>query len=153
MIYCIKEFLKVKVYYVFIPFLNVFLGLSYSVMSTPPRTKSVTVFRKLRVNYRVEDGALWRDAYTVLDRVPDTAPQQVRLLEGVEVLELVFLGALTDVQPGGRGINLDTSDWQGSWVADTSAPDAELPAPVALEFRLQLEDLGEVRRLYALPPL
>ncbi|MCA9645032.1 MAG: hypothetical protein KC492_30290, partial [Myxococcales bacterium] len=41
--------------------------------------------------------------------------------------------------------NLDTSDWQGSWVADTSAPDAELPAPVALEFRLQLEDLGEVR--------
>lgn len=106
-----------------------------------------------RVNYRVEDGALWRDAYTVLDRVPDTAPQQVRLLEGVEVLELVFLGALTDVQPGGRGINLDTSDWQGSWVADTSAPDAELPAPVALEFRLQLEDLGEVRRLYALPPL
>ncbi len=38
-----------------------------------------------RVNYRVEDGALWRDAYTVLDRAPDTAPRQVRLLEGVEV--------------------------------------------------------------------
>jgi general secretion pathway protein J len=106
-----------------------------------------------RVNYRVEDGALWRDAYTVLDRAPDTAPQQVRLLEGVEVLELVFLGALADARSVGQGIELETRDWQGNWVADTSAPDTELPPPAALEFRLQLEDLGEMRRVYALPPL
>jgi general secretion pathway protein J len=106
-----------------------------------------------RVNYRVEDGALWRDAYAVLDRAPDSQPQQVRLLEGVEVLELVFLANLADVQREGRGIALETRDWQGSWVADTSAPDTDLPPPVALEFRLQLEDLGEMRRLYALPPL
>ena len=38
----------------------------------------------------VEDGALWRDAYTVLDRVPDTAPQQVRLLEGVRCWNWYF---------------------------------------------------------------
>lgn len=106
-----------------------------------------------RVNYRVEDGALWRDTYTVLDRAPDSAPRQVRLLEDVEVLELVFLATLSEAEPDGRGIALDTRGWQGSWVADTSAPDTELAPPVALEFRLQLGDLGEMRRIYALPPL
>ena len=106
-----------------------------------------------RVNYRVEDGALWRDTYPVLDRAPDSAPRQVRLLEDVEVLELVFLGSLAEAEPAGSGIALDTRGWQGSWVADTSAPNTELAPPVALEFRLQLEDLGEMRRIYALPPL
>ncbi|MEE4145842.1 MAG: type II secretion system minor pseudopilin GspJ [Halieaceae bacterium] len=106
-----------------------------------------------RVNYRVEDGALWRDSYPVLDRAPDSAPRQVRLLGDVEVLELVFLGALTEVESSGSGIELDTRGWQGSWVADTSAPESELTPPVALEFRLQLGDLGEIRRIYALPPL
>jgi general secretion pathway protein J len=106
-----------------------------------------------RVNYRFEDGALWRDAYPVLDRAADTAPQQVRLLEGVEAVELVFLGTLTDAQRTGRGIELDTQGWQGNWVPDTSAPDSELSPPAALELRLQLEDLGEMRRVYALPPL
>jgi general secretion pathway protein J len=106
-----------------------------------------------RVNYRVEDGALWRDSYPVLDRAPETQPQEVRLLEGVEVLELVFLGDLAAAEREGRGLTIDTRGWQASWVADTSAPDLELPPPVALEFRLELEDLGELRRIYALPPL
>ena len=106
-----------------------------------------------RVNYRVEDGALWRDTYPVLDRAPETQAQQVRLLEGVEVLELVFLGDLGAAEREGRGLTLDTRGWQASWVADTSAPDLELSPPVALEIRLQLEDLGELRRIYALPPL
>lgn len=106
-----------------------------------------------RVSYRVEDGALWRDAFPVLDRAPDTVPQQLRLLEGVEVLELVFLGNLTDAQPSGRGTALETRDWLANWAADTATGDVELPPPAALEFRLQLDDLGEMRRIYALPPL
>jgi len=106
-----------------------------------------------RVNYRVEDGALWRDTYPVLDRAPDTQPQQVRLLEGVEVLELVFLGDLAAAERQGRGLTIDTRGWQASWVADTSAPDIVLLPPVALEVRLELEDIGELRRIYALPPL
>jgi general secretion pathway protein J len=106
-----------------------------------------------RVNYRVEDGALWRDTYPVLDRAPETQAQQVRLLEGVEVLELVFLGDLGAAEREGRGLTLDTRGWQASWIADTSAPDLELSPPVALEIRLELEDVGELRRIYALPPL
>ena len=39
-----------------------------------------------RVNYRLEDEALWRDSYPVLDRAANTEPQTVKLLEGVEYL-------------------------------------------------------------------
>ena len=69
------------------------------------------------------------------------------------MVELVFLGALSDARSVGQGIELETRNWQGNWVSDTSAPDSELPPPAALEFGLQLEDLGEMRRVYALPPL
>ncbi|MEM6581280.1 MAG: type II secretion system minor pseudopilin GspJ [Pseudomonadota bacterium] len=106
-----------------------------------------------RVNYRLEDGALWRDSYSVLDRAPDTEAREVLLLEDVEVFELVFLGDLASAQREGRSTTLETRDWQANWVADSSAPGLDFPAPVALEIRLELEDLGEVRRIYALPPL
>lgn len=105
-----------------------------------------------RVNYRVEDGALWRDSYPVLDRAPDTPVREVRLLGGVEYLEIGFLGSLAEVQTVGDTVKLETRNWRDSWVVDTSAPDIQLEPPVALELRLQLEDWGEMRRLYALPP-
>jgi general secretion pathway protein J len=105
-----------------------------------------------RVNYRVEEGALWRDSYPVLDRASDSAPREVKLLDDVEYLEFGFLGSLSEVQSGNNTVALETRDWSESWVADTSSPDSELVPPLALELRLLLEDWGEMRRLYALPP-
>jgi general secretion pathway protein J len=105
-----------------------------------------------RVNYRVEEGALWRDSYSVLDRASDSAPREVKLLDDVEYLEFGFLGSLSEVQSGNNTVALETRDWSESWVADTSSPDSELVPPLALELRLLLEDWGEMRRLYALPP-
>lgn len=106
-----------------------------------------------RVNYRLEDNTLWRDIYPVLDRAPDSEPLSAKLLEGVESLEFGFLDALGNVQAVDDSVQVETRDWPESWVADTSNPDAELVPPVALEVRLTLEDWGEMRRLYALPPL
>lgn len=106
-----------------------------------------------RVNYRLEDGALWRDSYTVLDRASDSEPQSALLLEGVDDLQLAFLGTLEQVQTQTGSAVLDTSNWVENWVVDTSTPGAILPAPVAVEITLQLDDWGEMRRLYALPPL
>jgi len=106
-----------------------------------------------RVNYRLEDEALWRDSYYVLDRAGDTEPESVVLLDDVEYLELAFLGSLEQVRPEGRDTAVDSSNWAENWVLDTSDPGAGLPPPVALEIRLQLKDWGEMRRLYALPPL
>lgn len=107
-----------------------------------------------RVNYRIEDDALWRDSYPVLDRAGDTEPQTARLLDGVIDLELGFLGNVARAGAAGNGLELDTRDWAENWIGDNSGtPGAELPLPAAVELRLQLEDWGEMRRLYVLPPL
>ena len=106
-----------------------------------------------RVNYRLEDDALWRDSYTVLDRAASTEPTSVLLLEGVEEIQLRFLAGFDQLQVSSRGLNIYTSDWTENWVADTSAPSASLGPPTAVEIMLQLDDWEEIRRLYALPPL
>lgn len=106
-----------------------------------------------RVNYRVEENALWRDSYPVLDRAGDTTPQEVKLLDGVEEMELAFLDSLASVQGSGRSTALETRNWPESWVQDPTRQGQALAPPLALEVRLQLSDWGELRRLYALPPL
>lgn len=106
-----------------------------------------------RVNYRLADDALWRDTYTVLDRVGDTVPREVMLLDGVEQLQLLFLDSLQAVEAQRDSIELDTRNWAENWVPDTSAPGQPLAPPLAVEVRLQLSDWGEIRRIYALPPL
>lgn len=106
-----------------------------------------------RVNYRLDEDALWRDSYPVLDRAGDTTPQEVKLLDGVEAMELAFLDSLASVQGGSRSTAVETRNWPQSWVSDPAREGQELPPPVAIELRLQLADLGELRRLYALPPL
>jgi len=106
-----------------------------------------------RVIYRIEDNTLWRDTYTVLDRAGDSEPQEVSLLDGVENFELGFLAGLDAVEAAGDSSNLDTRNWSENWVPDTSVAGQGLNPPLAVEVRLQLEDWGEMRRLYALPPL
>jgi len=106
-----------------------------------------------RVNYRVAEGALWRDSYPVLDRAGNTEPYAIKLLDGVEDLQLAFLQNSAQVRSVGRGTELDTRQWADSWVIDTSRPDVLPEPPLAVEVRLKLQDWGEVRRLYVLPPL
>lgn len=106
-----------------------------------------------RVNYRLEDEALWRDTYPVLDRAANTEPQSVLLLEDVEYMELKFLGAVNQLAERRDDATLRTDDWADNWVAEAGVPGNQLAQPAALEIRLQLKDWGEMRRLYALPPL
>lgn len=106
-----------------------------------------------RVNYLLEDDALWRESYAVLDRASDTQARRVKLLEGVEYFELGFLASLGEVETGNDGNNLDTKNWRDNWVDGSGQLGALLEPPVALEIRMQLQDIGEVRRLYALPPI
>lgn len=105
-----------------------------------------------RVNYVWEEYGLWRESYPVLDRAGDTQASRVLLLDDVERMELRFLGALGDLNAG-RGSDIDTRNWSENWVIDTSRPEVELSVPVAIEVNLQLTDWGELRRLYALPPI
>ncbi|MDH3994664.1 MAG: type II secretion system protein GspJ, partial [Gammaproteobacteria bacterium] len=102
-------------------------------------------------NYRIEDESLWRDSYAVLDRAADTEPASVKLLEGVEYLDLAFLASLAAVESNRDSSTVETRDWPDSWVVDTSEPGSVLAPPVALQITLQLSDWGEMSRLYELP--
>ena len=106
-----------------------------------------------RVNYLLEDNALWRENYLVRDRVGNSQPQRVKLLDGVEEMSVTFLSSLDAIDVGNSGKGLDTKNWLDNWIVDTSNPGVTLPPPVALEIVLQIEGWGELRRLYALPPL
>lgn len=106
-----------------------------------------------RVNYLWLEDSLWRESYPVLDRATVTEPQRVLLLEGVTDLRLSFLDTPASLRPGARGTVVDTRNWPENWVADTSQPGVPLPPPAALELVLELDDLGELRSLHALPPL
>ncbi|MEZ5573982.1 MAG: type II secretion system minor pseudopilin GspJ [Halioglobus sp.] len=103
-----------------------------------------------RVNYRLEDDGLWRDSYPVLDRAGDTEPNTVLLLDNVDDFKLLFLGSLEALQTKSGSTAVDTTNWAENWVADSGA---SLPPPVAVEITLQLPLWGEMRRMYALPPL
>ncbi|EAQ99074.1 type II secretion system minor pseudopilin GspJ [Congregibacter litoralis] len=103
-----------------------------------------------RVFYYLEEDSLWRAYYPVLDRAVDAEPQRMELLQQVTALELRFLDTLDNLQLD-RDLVVDTRGWRESWVADPGAGNAVPPPPVALELRIELADLGEVRRLYELP--
>jgi general secretion pathway protein J len=106
-----------------------------------------------RVNYQLVDQALWRESYTVLDRSGNSEPRRVKLLEQVEYFDLSFLGAIEQIEVGNDRRSIDTRNWLENWISDTSAPGEVLAPPVAIEIKMQLEDMGELRRLYALPPI
>jgi len=103
-----------------------------------------------RVNYLWEEDTLWRESYSVLDRSGDTQPNRVRLLDDVVAVSLSFLDATTSLRLG-RGSDIETRDWTENWIVDTSRPGELPPPPAAVELTIELDDLGELRRLYALP--
>ncbi len=80
----------------------------------------------------------------------DTQLQTVRLLDGIENLELRFLPSTENLEVD-RDLVVDTRSWAPNWVPDPGAGATDLPPPVAVELRLELEDLGALRRVYALP--
>ncbi|WOJ94910.1 type II secretion system minor pseudopilin GspJ [Congregibacter variabilis] len=103
-----------------------------------------------RVFYYIEEGALWRAYYPVLDRAVDVEPQRMELLGGVNAMELRFLDVLGNLEVDGDLV-VDTRSWAQNWVAQPAGGSAVPQPPVALEIRLELDDLGEIRRLYELP--
>lgn len=86
-----------------------------------------------RVGWGVEDGALVRWSWPVLDRVPGTRPAQRRLLEGLRELRLEYRVA---------------GEWRNEW---PGASPIAAPMPRAVRVTLELDDWGSVRRVVLLP--
>lgn len=85
----------------------------------------------LRVGYRLSDGQLLRQNWPVLDRAHDTAVEEYAILENVQQLKFRFLG--------------QDDQWHDYW--PLSGTETQ-PLPRAVEIQLQLENWGDVRRLF-----
>lgn len=106
-----------------------------------------------RVNYVWEGDELWREHYPVLDRAGNTQAQRVRLLSGVTDLRWFFLDSIDNLGAASRGVGINSRAWPESWIADPVQPGDTLPPPLAVELALELDGLGTLRSLHALPPL
>ncbi len=87
-----------------------------------------------RVAYGLDGDKLMRQYWYHLDPIDETPTRRRQMLSGVDSLDLRFLD--------------NSGDWQSSW----PPPDVEDPGmPLAIEIKLELEDYGDVTRVFALP--
>ncbi len=90
-----------------------------------------------RVAYLVSEEQLLRQVWMVVDRAIDTVPFESTLLNGVSAVELRFMD--------------EKHEWQTQWPqsnfqTNQTAPPSVMPR--ALEITLELEDWGELRRVF-----
>ena len=87
-----------------------------------------------RVAYSLDDDRLMRLYWYHLDPIDEAPTRRRQLLTGVEALTFRFL------------------DGSGDWQEDWPPPDVEDPGmPLAIEFTFELQDYGNVARVFALP--
>lgn len=87
-----------------------------------------------RVAYALEEDKLIRQYWYHLESIDETPSRRRQMLTGVESLSFRFLDR--------------EGDWQESWPpADLEDPGM----PLAIEFQFELEDYGEINRVFSLP--
>jgi len=87
-----------------------------------------------RVAYRIEDNKLIREYWLALDRTMTSEPESAVMLDGVKSLKFRFLDP--------------NRTWHEQWPPLGYSPaDAPWVRPIAVEFSLDLEDWGELKRL------
>jgi len=89
--------------------------------------------RLQRVGWRLDDDGLHRLAWAVVDRAPDSEPVQPVMLDQVEGLVIRFLN--------------EQGQWFDQW-PPSQANATQLDLPKAVEVTLELDDWGEIRRLF-----
>ncbi|MEQ1800503.1 MAG: type II secretion system minor pseudopilin GspJ [Gammaproteobacteria bacterium] len=91
-----------------------------------------------RVQYRLEDGKLFRDYWPVVDSTLGAEPRSEELLTGVKDVKLLFFDTTQGAGPG---------EWQPQWPPLRSADTAEGRRPRAIQMTLELDDWGTIERL------
>lgn len=99
-----------------------------------------------RVRYVLEDESVWRESYRVLDRTDVSEPQRVELLKNVEVFEMAFFDKTQVIRAG----EFSTDKWPLNWGVNVQEVGIVDP-PYAVEIRLEISGMGEIRRLYEIP--
>lgn len=94
-----------------------------------------------RVRYSLENDELWRESWSVLDRVDeDEGFQRTLLFKNVEEIGLTFLSA----NDASRSSNVLGGEWVEEWTSSRGLPKA-------IEVKVMLENFGEVRRVFSIP--
>ncbi len=88
-----------------------------------------------RVLYELDSNTLKRGRYPVLDQAPDTTPQMINLLAGVDDFRLRYLDAASN-------------GWFDAWPPPQTSDLMLLPR--AVEWHLQTRDYGEIVRVVEL---
>jgi general secretion pathway protein J len=87
-----------------------------------------------RVAYRLDQDGLWRDHWRVLDRTQASEPVRIRLLSNVRTVTFRFLSP--------------SREWIDRWPQPGGNPaEQERARPAAVEFTLELEDWGLIKRV------
>lgn len=88
----------------------------------------------LRVAYELQGGRLQRSYWNVLDRAQDSKPVSRVLMANIRAMTLRFLAA--------------DDEWHDDWAGPVEADEATLPR--AIEVTLEIDNWGEVRRVFSL---
>jgi general secretion pathway protein J len=86
-----------------------------------------------RVQYRLEDGALIREYWPVMDAPLGMEPRSETILEGVIEVEVEYLD--------------DASEWNTQWPPLSAINSTSFIFPRAVRIRFELESWGEIERL------
>jgi general secretion pathway protein J len=88
-----------------------------------------------RVGYRIDQDGLWRDHWPVLDRTQATEPVREKLLTKVRTIKFRFMDP--------------SRNWVDQWPQSNAVgtADGERQRPAAVEFVIDLEDWGTIRRV------
>ncbi|MEO8460489.1 MAG: type II secretion system minor pseudopilin GspJ [Dokdonella sp.] len=89
-----------------------------------------------RVAYGLDQNVLQRARFAVLDRAPGSVPATTPLFDQVTILQLRYLGASDGI-------------WRDIWPPPLTGDPTVLPR--AIELRVTLSDIGELRRVFDLP--
>ncbi|MCW9025132.1 MAG: type II secretion system minor pseudopilin GspJ [Gammaproteobacteria bacterium] len=100
-----------------------------------PNPMNMTRSHLQRVAYRLQENVLYREAWQVIDRAPDSTAYQAKLCDNVTSIKFRYLD--------------NESNWHDQW--PPSNPQYQGPAlPSAVEFALELKDWGSINRLLPL---
>ena len=103
-----------------------------------PNPLDLTRSELQRIAYGVKGEALVRDDWVNLDRPLEAKPQERTVLTDVRTVEFRFL--------------MRNKQWVNSWPPPPQAGQQNAEdEPLAVEITLLLKDMGEIKRLYALP--
>lgn len=93
-----------------------------------------------RLRYEYSESKLWRENWLILDRISEEeGKQRVMVIDQLESFELAFLSP----SASGAGSSAIGGVWQDEW-DDNSLP-------LAIEVRLEIENFGQVKRVFEIP--